>query len=172
MNFSSLRIELDFHLLLMFTQLLCSCFAGVYNEFLLKDTGVDVHLMVQNLYMYFDSVIMNVIFLGLAGTLAEALTGFRNVLQPSVMAITFNNAAAGITTSIFLKKFNSILKTFAGAIELLLTAVASYFLFNVAIDASMILSIALVSYAMYLYSSQPVINKPKGQEVIEPENKV
>ncbi len=77
------------------------------------------------------------------------------------MTIALNNGVAGITTSIFLKKFNSILKTFAGAIELLLTAVLSWILFGIAINSSMVVSMACVSYAIYLYASQPVVNPPK-----------
>lgn len=151
---------------MMLTQLCCSCFAGVYNEFLLKDTGPTIHIMVQNLYMYADSILMNIGFLFFSGKLEQAFTSkaLNSVMRPSVLAIAANNGVAGITTSIFLKKFNSILKAFAGGIELLLTAVVSYFLFGVPIDASMILSIALVSYSLYLYSSQPVINKPRDEE--------
>lgn len=49
-------------LLLMFTQILCSCLAGVYNEYLLKKgQGVHVNVYVQNIYMYSDSILCNFI---------------------------------------------------------------------------------------------------------------
>ena len=44
--------------------MLCSVIAGVYNEFLIKGDGADVHLMVQNVFMYVDSMLCNVILLG------------------------------------------------------------------------------------------------------------
>lgn len=49
-------------LLLMLTQILCSCLAGVYNEYLLKKgQGVNVNVYVQNIYMYTDSIICNLL---------------------------------------------------------------------------------------------------------------
>jgi len=49
-------------ILLMFTQILCSCLAGVYSEYLLKKgQGVNVNFYIQNIYMYTDSIICNVL---------------------------------------------------------------------------------------------------------------
>lgn len=49
-------------LLLMFTQILCSCLAGVYNEYLLKKgQGINVNVYIQNIYMYIDSILCNVL---------------------------------------------------------------------------------------------------------------
>ena len=42
---------------------------------------------------------------------------------PGVLIIVLNNAAIGIATSLFLRSLNSILKTFASALELMFTAV-------------------------------------------------
>lgn len=49
--------------MLVLVQVLCSCFAGVYNERLLKSEGHDVHIMVQNTFMYLDSILANILFL-------------------------------------------------------------------------------------------------------------
>lgn len=73
-----------------------------------------------------------------------------------------NNATVGIITSFFLKQLNSIVKTFASALELVLTAVLSYFIFDIPIYLNTVLSIVTVMLAMYLYTQNPV----KGQEVI------
>lgn len=49
-------------ILLMLTQILCSCLAGVYNEYLLKKgQGVNVNIYVQNIYMYTDSILCNIL---------------------------------------------------------------------------------------------------------------
>lgn len=53
---------------------------------------------------------------------------------------------------------NSILKTFASALELMFTAVLCYFLFAIPIYLNTILAIAVVSFAIYLYSKSPVVN--------------
>lgn len=69
-----------------------------------------------------------------------------------------NNTAIGIITSFFLKNLNSILKTFASALELIFTAVLCWLIFNIPIHLNTALSIATVSYAVILYSQNPVQN--------------
>src|SRR5699024_9173964 len=113
-------------------QILCSCLAGVYNEYLLKKQGADVNIFIQNVFMYLDSIICNVVLLGVKGNLNTAFTyaNIVKVLHYKVLLVMFNNAAIGIVTSFFLKTLNSILKTFASALELILTAVLSYLFFS------------------------------------------
>lgn len=53
---------------------------------------------------------------------------------------------------------NSILKTFASGLELLFTAVLCYFIFAIPIHLNTVLAIAVVSFAIYLYSKSPVVN--------------
>lgn len=161
---------INVHLLLILVQIFCSCFAGVYNEYLLKDSGgkgEKVHMMVQNIFMYADSIICNLIVLGLSGLShssndpsSQGISFFSGLFQPSVIMVMVNNALAGIVTSIFLKNFNSILKTFAAAIELAFTAIICLFLFSIPIDIYTAISIGIVSYATYLYAKHPVIAKP------------
>jgi drug/metabolite transporter (DMT)-like permease len=70
----------------------------------------------------------------------------------------FNNAAIGIVTSLFLKSLNSILKTFASALELLFTGILSWIIFNIPLDISTVIAIFIVSIAIWLYSKNPVNN--------------
>ena len=53
---------------------------------------------------------------------ASSLSSLNN---PLVLILILNNAVLGIVTSLFLKKLNSILKAFASALELVITAVLS-----------------------------------------------
>ena len=56
-------------------QVFASCFAGVYNEYLLKSHGsVAVPLMLQNVFMYVDSIIANVGALAVSGSLVSAVS--------------------------------------------------------------------------------------------------
>lgn len=55
---------------------MCSCFAGVYNERLLKGEGQNVHLMVQNTFMYLDSIVSNCLFLFIQGQLSDVCSTF------------------------------------------------------------------------------------------------
>ncbi|XP_037825458.1 UDP-galactose transporter senju [Lucilia sericata] len=148
---------------LILAQTIFSCLAGVYNEYLLKDKGSDVNIFVQNVFMYLDSIVCNVVILLIKGELFSAFTAdsLTAIFRFKVIIIIINNAAIGIVTSFFLKYMNSILKTFASALELMFTAVLCYFLFSIPIYINTALAIAVVSYAIYLYSQSPVVNLGK-----------
>lgn len=145
--------------------MLCSCLAGVYNEYLLKKTGADINIFVQNVFMYLDSIICNAIILFLQGNLHEAFNqeSLAKLMHYKVLLVMFNNAAVGIITSFFLKTLNSILKTYASGLELVLTAIFCYLLFNIPIYLNTVLALCLVLFAIYLYSQNPVDNTVKVQ---------
>lgn len=153
--------ELSLDAVYILIQLICSCLAGVYNEFLLKDTGAHINIYIQNIFMYLDSIVCNLILLILQGNVMTAFNGdsLKYIFTFNVIIIMINNAAIGIITSFFLKYLNSILKTFASALELLFTAVLCFLIFHIPIHLNTILSIGIVSFAIYLYSLSPVVNK-------------
>ncbi|XP_071540709.1 UDP-galactose transporter senju-like isoform X2 [Panulirus ornatus] len=158
---------ISIHTGLLLVQVFCSCLAGVYNEKLLKDTGAEVHIMVQNVFMYTDSIFCNVVVLFCRGELISAFTttSLLQVWQPAVIVIILNNAAVGIVTSFFLRSLNSILKTFASALELMFTAVLSWVIFGIPVDWCTAIAIALVSYATYMYAQSPVVNRGRLDEL-------
>lgn len=151
-------------ILLILVQVFCSCFAGVYTEFLVKDTGAGVHLMVQNVFMYVDSIVCNLLVLLFAPSneassfLESPIQTFSQVLlEPLVFMVMFNNALCGIITSLFLKSFNSILKIFASALELIITAIVCFIIFSIPIDSYTVIAIIIVSLATYIYSQNSSI---------------
>lgn len=152
--------DLSIDAIFIFIQLICSCLAGVYNEYLLKGDGATVNIYVQNVFMYVDSIVCNIVLLILRGNSMDAFSAasLQSVFTFNVIIIIINNAAIGIVTSFFLRYLNSILKTFASALELLFTAILCYLLFDIPIYLNTILSIAVVSFAIYLYSLSPVVN--------------
>ncbi|KAL8580778.1 hypothetical protein ACOMHN_018450 [Nucella lapillus] len=160
---------LDFHLVLIMLQVLSSCFAGVYNEYLLKDTGCEVHIMMANVFMYVQSILCNVIALTFKGELGSAFTvaSFSAIAHPSVLSIIINNAAIGIVTSLFLRTLNSILKSFASALELMFTAVLCWLLFGIPVDMYTFLALAIVIGATFLYAQNPVVNKARNEVAAE-----
>jgi drug/metabolite transporter (DMT)-like permease len=81
-----------------------------------------------------------------------------SLLQGFVIAIALNNALIGIVTSLFLKIFNSILKAFASAMELVFTAILSFLILGIPIYWNTILSVAIVSSAVIMYAQNPVRN--------------
>ncbi|XP_026732942.1 UDP-galactose transporter senju isoform X2 [Trichoplusia ni] len=136
----------------------CSCLAGTYNEYLLKTKGSNVDIFLQNVFMYLDSVICNFFILMFKGELGTIFNDFGSLVDIFVILITINSAVVGIVTSFFLKNLNSILKTYASALELVITAVVCYVLFNIVITAFTVLSICLVSIAVAMYFKNPVSN--------------
>ncbi|XP_037957988.1 UDP-galactose transporter senju [Teleopsis dalmanni] len=167
MNKNMTGFDFSLSALLIVAQTLFSCLAGVYNEYLLKDKGAEVNIFVQNVYMYVDSIVCNAIILLLRNEFLAAFTreSLSAIFRFNVIIIIVNNAAIGIVTSFFLKYMNSILKTFASALELLFTAVLCYFLFAIPIYVNTALAIAMVSFAIYLYSQSPVVNMGKVRPI-------
>lgn len=162
---------------LLLIQMFCSCFAGVYNEYLLKDssTANNADIILQNIFMYFDSIVCNLVVYKLAPTptssskLVENL-GVSEVLynlltSPLVIVLIWNNALSGLVASFFLKSLNSILKTFASALELFAVAFFAWILFKNEIDAHTIVALLLVSAAMIVYSRNPVSTAPPGRNI-------
>ncbi|KAM3964184.1 UDP-galactose transporter senju [Aphomia sociella] len=136
----------------------CSCLAGTYNEYLLKTKGSDVDIFLQNVFMYLDSVICNFFILMFKGELGGIFDDFQSLGDIFVILITVNSAIVGIVTSFFLKNLNSILKTYASALELIITAVVCYILFTIPITWYTVMSICFVIIAVTMYFKNPVNN--------------
>lgn len=165
----------NIHLIWILVQVFCSCFAGVYNEYLLKsDRTTQVDVMLQNCFMYVDSILCNFILLVSADYQQTDLSAIDKITQTwklilsgeqiLIILIIFNNAAVGIVTSLFLKSMTSILKTFASALELLFTSILAWIIFSIPVSFYTFLAIFIVSSAVYLYSTNPVVNPPKNPE--------
>lgn len=153
-------IEFSLSTLLLLIQILISCFAGVYNEYLLKNEGLNVNIFVQNMFMYIDSIICNFGVIAAQGKLADTfkMENLALLSNTIIILIMFNNAAVGIITSLFLKNMNSILKTFVSAIDLALIAFVSYIFLGISIGLNTFIAIVVVSTAVILYSRNPVNN--------------
>ena len=59
-------------------------------------------------------------------------------------------------TSLFIKTFNSVLKTFVSAVELMLTAILSLVFFGIPIYWNTIVAIFIVSVAVLMYAMYPI----------------
>lgn len=92
------------------------------------------------------------------GEVSSMFSDFKSLGNILVILIIVNSAVVGIVTSFFLKNLNSILKTYASALELVITAVVCYLLFHILITWYTVASICLVSIAVALYFKNPVNN--------------
>ncbi|RZF39318.1 hypothetical protein LSTR_LSTR000839 [Laodelphax striatellus] len=159
-------VHLGINVLLIFVQVICSCLAGVYNEFILKKPGSEVNIFIQNTYMYIDSIVCNAAVLLYQGHISQVFSAeaINLVLKYKVLLVIINNAAIGIVTSFFLQSLNSIVKTFASALELIFTAILSWILFDIPIFTNTICAIILVSLAVIVYSQNPINNSKPSDE--------
>lgn len=163
-NKNTFGFDLSINAVFILIQTICSCLAGVYNEYLLKEKGENINIYIQNVYMYLDSILCNALILLVQGNILSAfsLDNLTEIMRPSVLIVMFINSAIGITTSFFLKYMNSIIKTFASALELIFTAILCRMLFTIPIYLNTIISVAIVCTAVILYSQSPVVNLGKN----------
>lgn len=133
-----------------------------------------MNIYIQNVFMYIDSIICNAAILLVKGDLRTAFTfeSLSSVFTFKVIIIMVNNAGIGIITSFFLKNLNSILKTFASALELMFTAVFCWIIFGIPIYLNTVIAISIVSYAVILYSQNPVVNKVAQERINEDEEEL
>jgi len=145
-------------LVFVLTQVLCSVFAGVYNEFLIKGKGADIDIMIQNVFMYLDSIACNMLLLGVKGDLSTAFTSeaLASIANPFVLILIVNNAVLGIVTSLFLKQLNSVLKAFASALEMVFTALLSWPLLGVPLTLHTVAALLAICTAVVIYAQNPV----------------
>ena len=76
---------------------------------MIKGKGADIDIMIQNVFMYLDSIICNVLLLGGRGEVSDAFSigALSSLANPLVLLLIFNNAVLGIVTSLFLQVIQS-----------------------------------------------------------------
>ena len=84
------------------------------------------------------------------------ILSFLSGFNKWVIAIVMVNASIGIMTSLFIKIFNSVLKTFVSAIELMLTAILSFLIFGIPVYWNTVVAIFIVSAAILIYAMNPI----------------
>ena len=122
--------------------------------------------MLQNAYMYIDSIFCNLMLIfghklishQQAPVSVFDFSDIQGLLQGFVIFIVLNNALIGIVTSLFLKIFNSILKAFASAMELVFTAILSFMILGIPIYYNTVLAVGIVSGAVIMYAQNPLKN--------------
>ena len=102
----------------------------------------------------------------LQGDISSAFTlpALDSIRQPLVLLLIINNSVLGIVTSLFLKKLNSILKAFASALELVVTAVLSVPVLGIPLNLHTVLALGLISVAVVMYARNPVTSQTEHQD--------
>ncbi|KAJ1342140.1 hypothetical protein BSLG_003267 [Batrachochytrium salamandrivorans] len=123
---------------------LLSGLAGVWFEKVLK--GTKASLFLRNVQLSLFSVISGVIFgviLVDGAAVAEAFSGIQCVGMAAILC----QAVGGLIVAVVVKYADNILKGFATSIAIILSSVASVFIFNFEITMSFMFGSGLVLYA-------------------------
>lgn len=153
-KYFSFNLQIDWRISFMLFQASLSAFAGVYNEYLLKrDITMDVNE--QNFFMYSFALVFNLGF-GLFSHPSYYLSGeLFTKINPILVIIVINGAVVGIVTSLILKFINVIVKAFASACEVLLTAVFAAWLLGDTLSYKDFVACVIVTGSIYIYYSLP-----------------
>jgi len=155
---------------LLSVQILSSAAAAVYNEGLLKgDSAVSVNL--QNIFMYVDTFLL-ILVSHITGLSSYSTAGQQDNHSGGLLAslavlcsihifpMILIMSCIGIATSLFLKLLDSIKKSIAASLELVVLPLFTFILFDTPIRATLIGSIVLVAGGVLLYSTPPQSSKP------------
>lgn len=124
--------------------------------------------MIHNICMCLDSIICNGILIFITNPhKIDRLFDNKWLKNLLLIAIIINNALCGVTTSIFLKYFNSILKAYASSIEIILTAALSLIILSIPISIITIVSIIIISIATYVYANNPIVQTEIPKDHLE-----
>ncbi|XP_057678799.1 CMP-sialic acid transporter [Corythoichthys intestinalis] len=127
----------------------CSGFAGVYFEKVLKSS--DTSLWVRNIQMYLSGIACTLMGVLLNDGDKVIEHGFFYGYTPWVWFVVFMGSVGGLYTSIVVKYTDNIMKGFSAAAAIVLSTVASFFLFGLHITSTFLCGAILVCASIYLY---------------------
>ncbi|XP_071796482.1 CMP-sialic acid transporter-like [Asterias amurensis] len=129
---------------------LCSGFAGVYFEKVLK--GTDTSLWIRNVQMYLFGIVSGIVAVFSKDGEVILEQGFLHGYNYLVWIIVAMASIGGLYTSIVVKYTDNIIKGFSTAVSIILAAVGSFLLFQKTFGVVFLLGTGLVISAVYLYS--------------------
>ncbi|XP_016379174.1 CMP-sialic acid transporter [Sinocyclocheilus rhinocerous] len=128
---------------------LCSGFAGVYFEKVLKSS--DTSLWVRNIQMYLSGIVVTLIGVFVTDGAQVLEKGFFYGYTPWVCVVIFLASVGGMYTSVVVKYTDNIMKGFSAAAAIVLSTVASVVLFGLQITVAFLGGALLVCVSIYLY---------------------
>uniref|UniRef100_A0A803SXZ4 Solute carrier family 35 member A1 n=1 Tax=Anolis carolinensis TaxID=28377 RepID=A0A803SXZ4_ANOCA len=141
---------------------LCSGFAGVYFEKVLKSS--DTSLWVRNIQMYLSGIVVTLVGVYMSDGAQVMEKGFFYGYTHYVWFVILLSSVGGLYTSVVVKYTDNIMKGFSAAAAIVLSTVASVVLFGLQITITFSLGALLVCISIYLYGL-PRENTTKLQPV-------
>ena len=134
----------------------CSGFAGIYFEKILK--GSDVSVWVRNVQLSFLSLPLGILT-SLLNDWSDLLDkGFFHGYDGFVWYLVVLNAVGGLLVAMVVKYADNILKGFATSLAIILSTIASIFMFDFTLTFQFIFGVVLVIVSIFLYSHEPKKN--------------
>lgn len=127
---------------------LCSAFAGVYNEYLLK-TGDTSSLMWKNMQLYFFSIIS--LFIPYLFQAKEPGTGWFDGFNAMAWGVVVMNGMLGQIISAIFYYADNIVKVYAASGAVLLTPFVSKLFFGTQLDTPLFVGIGIALISLFLY---------------------
>lgn len=128
---------------------ICSGFAGVYFEKVLKSS--DTSLWVRNIQMYLSGIAVTLIGVFLNDGAKVMEKGFFYGYTAWVWFVILLASMGGLYTSVVVKYTDNIMKGFSAAAAIVLSTVASVTLFGLMITSTFACGALLVCVSIYLY---------------------
>ncbi|KAK9531362.1 hypothetical protein VZT92_010791 [Zoarces viviparus] len=128
---------------------LCSGFAGVYFEKVLKSS--DTSLWVRNIQMYLSGIVVTLFGVYVNDREKIQEKGFFFGYTPLVCFVVFLASVGGLYTSVVVKYTDNIMKGFSAAAAIVLSTVASVIMFGLKITIPFASGALLVCVSIYLY---------------------
>nr|XP_056718695.1 probable UDP-sugar transporter protein SLC35A4 [Euleptes europaea] len=132
-------------LLLISVYCLISGLSAVYTEVTLK--AQDLPLNLQNLFLYFFGVLLNVAI----HLLSASATGYLEGFSSWVVLVIVSQALNGLIMSVVMKHSNNITRLFVISSSVMVNALLSVLLFSLHLTAFFFLSVLLIGLAVHLY---------------------
>lgn len=139
------------------TACMLSGFAGVYFEKILK--GSDVSVWMRNVQLALLSVPLGLVTAYVKDGDKIGVSGFLHGYDNFVWFTVAQNALGGLLVAVVVKYADNILKGFACSLAIIITCVASVFIFDFSLSLQFCSGAGLVMASIFLYGYQPPANK-------------
>jgi len=151
------EVENKKNALLGFLAVLAACcssgLAGVYFEMVLKNAKTS--LWIRNIQLSLFGIILGV--LPVIKDLPEILDktdGFFYGYSPVVWIVILLQAGGGILVAVVVKYADNILKGFATSLSIIMSCIASYFLFDFKVNQIFVVGALLILSSVYVYGNE------------------
>lgn len=135
-----------------------SGFAGIFFEKMLK--GADISVWMRNVQMSLLSIPLGFIMCFVSDYRDVSTKGFFHGYDAYVIYLVILQAGGGLLVALVVKYADNILKGFATSLSIIISCVASIYLFDFHLTLQFAFGAALVIGAIFLYGYTPKVAKP------------